>query len=687
MEEVMDESVKVLLVDDKEENLNALASMLEPSGADLVRARSAEEALLALVEHEFAAIVLDIRMPGMDGLELARLVKQRKRTQHVPILFLTAHMIDERDALRGYDVGAVDYLSKPVNPGILRSKIGVFIELFSKSRELVAANAALRLESAERERIAAELRTANNALEARVEMRTAEAVAASRAAQYSEERLRQALAGARAGVWEYDFLRYESRWSPEMFELHGLEPGQGSPTTKQFMAFVHPEDRPATVSASRDATERGGPFELEFRVIRPDDGRVVWINCKGVVDHDRDGRAVATRGVNQDVTVRKSIEQALRDSEKRIRVANEAAGLGTYVADLQTGRIRYGPYLCQVLGLPPGTETPLRDGLRFVHPDDREKLRAALEAASDPAGDGRSKLELRVVRPGREVRWYSFSAQFDFQDTPRGRVPVGQVGAIFDITERKLAETALQEADRRKDQFLATLAHELRNPLAPLRNGLQLLQISRDDGEVTEKVHEMMNRQVNHLVRLVDDLLEVSRITRGKILLRREPSDLSTLVRNAVETARPLIETGRHTLELELLPERLIVDADPVRLVQVFANLLNNAAKFTEPAGKISVSMARDGASAVVRIRDNGVGISAEMLPRVVDVFVQADEGQSRSQGGLGIGLSLARTLVEMHGGSIEAHSSGVGAGSEFSVRLPLSAQPRPSEPKRLGAA
>jgi PAS domain S-box-containing protein len=682
--EVMDEPVKILLVDDKEENLNALGAMLEPSGAALVRARSAEEALLALVEHEFAAIVLDIRMPGMDGLELARLVKQRKRTQHIPILFLTAHMIDERDALRGYDVGAVDYLGKPVNPDILRSKIGVFIELFSKSRELAAANAALRVESAERERIAAELRAANNALEARVEMRTAEAVEASRVAQYSEERLRQALVAARAGVWDYDLLRREFHWSPEMFELHGLEPGERAPTAEEFAIHLHPEDRLRTEAAIGEVIARGGPFELEFRVIRRD-GHEVWISSKGLVEHDSAGRAVAARGVNQDVTARKRVEQALRDSEKRMRVANEAAGLGTYVADLQAQRIRYGPYLCQVLGLPPGSETPLRDAMHFVHPDDRAKLRAALEAARDPAAEGRSKLELRVLRPGGEVRWYSYSGQFDFQDTPRGRVPVGQVGAIFDITERKLAETALQEADRRKDQFLATLAHELRNPLAPLRNGLQILQISRDDGEVTDKVHEMMNRQVNHLVRLVDDLLEVSRITRGKILLRREPSDLSTLLRNAVETARPLIESGRHGLELQLLPERLIVDADPVRLVQVFANLLNNAAKFTEPGGKISVSVARDGASAVVRVRDNGVGISAEMLPRVFDVFVQADEGQTRSQGGLGIGLSLARTLVEMHGGSIEAHSSGPGTGSEFNVRLPLSAQaePPPMDPRR----
>jgi len=673
----MADPVNVLLVDDKVENLNALAAMLEPSGATLVCAQSAEEALLALVQHDFAAIVSDIRMPGMDGLEFAKLVKTRKRTRHIPILFLTAHLHEEQDALRGYDVGAVDYLSKPINPEILRSKVGVFIELFSKTRDLGIANEALRRESAERERIAAELRAANSVLEARIEARTAEAVAASRTAQYNEERLRQALAGAQAGVWDYDLVRHERHWSPEMFELHGLEPSDQAPSLEELSARIHPDDQQRMQAAMNTAIERGGPFELEFRLVRPD-GRTIWVSSKGTVDR-AGGRPVAARGMNQDVTARKSVELALRESEKRIRVSNEAAGLGTYVADLLEDRIRYGPYLCQVIGLPVGSETRLQNGFNFVHPDDQKRLREALKASADPAGDGRMKMELRVLRPGGEVRWFSFSAQLEFRDTPKGPIPVEQVGAIFDVTERRHAETALREADRRKDEFLATLAHELRNPLAPLRNGLQILKISSDDAEVTEKVHAMMERQVNHLVRLVDDLLEVSRITRGKILLRKEPEDLVALVRNAVETARPLIEAGRHDLELQLPSEPLTIEADPVRLVQVFANLLNNAAKFTEPGGKISLAVARDGATAIVRVRDTGVGISATMLPRVFDVFVQADEGRSRSQGGLGIGLSLARTLVEMHGGTIEAQSAGADAGSEFSVRLPLSEQPTTS--------
>jgi PAS domain S-box-containing protein len=663
----LDEPVNVLLVDDRVDNLNALEAILEPTGARLVRAQSADEALMALVRDEFAAIVLDIRMPGMDGLELARLVKQRERTRHIPILFLTAHMLDEREALLGYDVGAVDYLSKPIKPEILRSKIGVFIELFANAR-------ALAVESAERRRVAAELREANDALEARVEERTAEAVLASRLARESEERLHQALAAARAGVWEYDFARDEGRWSPEMFDLHGWERSSRAPSFEQFRQHLHPDDRQPASRAMSSAIEKGGPFELEFRFVRPD-GEAIWISSSGIVELGPDGQAVASRGVNQDITARRSAEQAMRESEKRLRIANEVAGMGTYIADLENDRLRYGPSLCQMLGVPAGTETRLEDGFRFIHPEDLPRLRAALEAALDPASEGRARLELRVLRSDGEIRWCSYSSQLEFRETPTGRVPIYQFGATFDITDRKQAEVSLKEADRRKDEFLTTLAHELRSPLAPLRYGLEILRMAGNDREATEQVHAMLERQVEHMVRLVDDLLEVSRITRGKIELRMERVELGEIVRSAIETVRPLIDSARLDLEVSLPSEPLELDADPVRLVQVFANILNNAAKFTDEGGKVWLTTSRQAGEVVIAIRDTGLGISAEMLPRIFEAFAQADHGRSQSQGGLGVGLHLARVLVELHGGRIEASSAGPGTGSEFRVRLPFSSE------------
>ncbi len=261
----------------------------------------------------------------------------------------------------------------------------------------------------------------------------------------------------------------------------------------------------------------------------------------------------------------------------------------------------------------------------------------------------------------RDGRWFEISA-----------FPIRRGGlAVFgrDITARKLAQAALLRADRRKDEFLATLAHELRNPLAPIRSALQLL---RRPGSTldAEPLYAMMERQVDHIVRLVDDLLEVARITEGKIELRRMPLDLADVIARAVETCRTQIEAAGHVLVLDLPPSPLPVHADAVRLSQVFANLLNNAAKYTESGGRIEVGARLDGDTIEATVSDNGVGIRAEMLPHVFDLFTQADDAGRHSQGGLGIGLTLVRSLVEMHGGTVEAHSEGMMAGSRFVVRL-----------------
>ena len=268
------------------------------------------------------------------------------------------------------------------------------------------------------------------------------------------------------------------------------------------------------------------------------------------------------------------------------------------------------------------------------------------------------------ARFGPLDRWFEVSAY---------RTEPGRVATVFfDITERKRADEAVEDANRRKDEFLATLAHELRNPLAPLRNGLQIMQLAGGDRAAVEQARAMMERQLGQMVHLVDDLLDLSRISLGKVVLRTERVELGKVIQQAVETSRPHIDENGHELRVELAPQFIYVDADVTRLAQVISNLLNNAAKYTERGGRITLSALRQRNVAVVTVRDTGVGIPAHMLPRVFDMFTQVDRSIERSRGGLGIGLSIVKSLIELHGGSVEAKSGGHGKGSEFIIRLPV---------------
>jgi signal transduction histidine kinase/CheY-like chemotaxis protein len=255
-------------------------------------------------------------------------------------------------------------------------------------------------------------------------------------------------------------------------------------------------------------------------------------------------------------------------------------------------------------------------------------------------------------------------------------VPDGWVAVVTDVDDHKRLEEALRDADRRKDEFLATLAHELRNPLAPLRTGLQVMQLDKNDATAVEQSHTMMERQLEQMVRLIDDLLDLSRISRGTITLQKARIPLATVMRNAVETSLPLIEQAGHELLLVTRDETIYVDADLARLSQVFANLLNNAAKYTDRGGRIRLAVERQRNHAVVTIDDNGVGIPAHMLPKVFEMFTQVDSSLEKSHGGLGIGLNIVKRLVEMHDGTIEAASDGEGKGSTFTVRLPVVSAP-----------
>ena len=317
----------------------------------------------------------------------------------------------------------------------------------------------------------------------------------------------------------------------------------------------------------------------------------------------------------------------------------------------------------------PSADTPLEDWAwldRIMPRDEHPRVRQAIAIAI--AQKALFTLEHRVFRPDGSIGWTLSRAVPVLDENDR---LVEWFGAASDITQRKAAEQALSDQDVRKDEFLATLSHELRNPLAPIRSGVALLQVTSDP-EQSEKTFRMINRQLGHLLNIVDDLLDISRVRSGKLTLRAERVVIHEVVDAAVEACRPIVDVQGHTLELVLPDEPLVVVGDQTRLVQVVANLLTNSAKYSEPGGHIQVVVERDGVDVVIRVADTGTGIAAETLPTLWDMFTQVRDTLDKAQGGLGIGLSLVKRLVELHGGTVEAESPGVGRGSRFTVRLQL---------------
>jgi signal transduction histidine kinase/CheY-like chemotaxis protein len=367
----------------------------------------------------------------------------------------------------------------------------------------------------------------------------------------------------------------------------------------------------------------------------------------------------------------------LRESKARLEFTLAAAHVGEWEIDVASGECRHSDLFDRCFGYSaPVAGWNLDMLFAHVHPDDRERVRALMARAFETSGD--LDFECCVVWPDASVHWIDVhgsayvSARASEHEPPRLRF----LGIIADITLRKRTEATLRDADLRKDEFLATLAHELRNPLAPIRNAVQIMQLSRDDA-MHENARKIIERQLKQMVHLVDDLLDVSRISQGKVELRLEQVDVADAVLDAIETSRPLIDAGRHDLTTKLAPPRaLMVSADATRLCQIVANLLNNAAKYTPEGGHIQVLAERDGGEAVITVQDSGIGLTQDTLPRVFDMFAQVDRSMERAQGGLGIGLALVKRLVEMHGGSVAACSEGADRGCRFVVRLPLIRHP-----------
>jgi PAS domain S-box-containing protein len=519
--DLLDLRPRILLVDDQPARLMTYEAMLADLEVRCVRTLSGDEALEQLLKLNFAAVLLDVNMPGMDGFEVARLIRGHPRLERTPIIFVTGHEVSALEQLKGYEVGAIDYISVPIVPEILRSKVAVLCELHQRHRELEELNRALR--------------------DARSELASKHAHEMADTKQLYEAILTN---------------------TPDLACIFGSD-----------HRFIYANESLLKMWG-RTREEAIGKNCLEL-------GYEPWHAAM----HDRE--------IDEIIVTKKPIR-------------GEVPFEGTF------GRRHYDYLLVPVLG-----------------------------------ADG------NVVAVAATTR---------------------------DITERKQMEAALREADRRKDEFIAMLAHELRNPVAPIRNIAELLSRHSTDEQLLEYAG-VLKRQTGQLSRLLDDLLEAARITQGRIELRHEIVAIQTCVEVAVEAVEPIIKERNHRLSVTREGLSIYVRADKVRLTQCIANLLTNAAKFTPPNGEIHISSGIKDGHAVIQVTDTGIGIAAELLPTLFDLFVQGHRSLDRSEGGLGIGLSVVKQLIEMHGGQVSGSSAGIGRGATFAIHLPpASAEAAPGE-------
>jgi len=483
--------------------------------------------------------------------------------------------------------------------------------------------------------------------------------------------MRYALAEAGVATCDVDVGTGRGQASPEFFEMMGLPfPADGRFDLSQWIDRLYPVDAERVLGESRRCARESATYAETYRILRADTGAMRWVQAIG---HRVDDSVTGHQRFLMlcwDVTDRKRAEAAARLSDERLRLAMQGFGMGVWEADADAQTMKWSDTLFAMFGcLPsPDQRVPYEWWQTVVHPDDAGKVRRQIEEARRTGLPFVSEYRIRRADT-HECRWITGIGRRDIDPYTGHTVATG---FAMDVTDRRRAEQALLEADRRKDEFLAVLAHELRNPLAPVANALHLLQMPDLPADGQRHAREIIERQFRQLTRLVDDLLDVSRVVRGLLRLRRERVALAAVLDAAVETARPVIAVRHHELVTDLPPEPVWLDADPVRLAQVFANLLTNSAKYTDPGGRIHMTAGIDGNRLHVTIRDTGIGIAPDMLGRIFDMFAQAKPALERSEGGLGIGLGLARAIIDLHGGRIEASSEGPGRGSEFRVELPL---------------
>ncbi len=406
-----------------------------------------------------------------------------------------------------------------------------------------------------------------------------------------------------------------------------------------------------------------------------------------------------------DISERRRVERRIGETEERFRalfastslrrLALQAADLGTWDFHPETGEIYWDARCRQMWGIRQGEKIDYATALAAVHPEDREATDQAMQRALAGKDGGAYHHEFRVMWPNGLVRWICSHGRAHFEGEGGQRRAIHFVGVNRDVTEERRAaealrtsEAALKEADHRRNEFLAVLSHELRNPLAPVRNSLYILERAVPGSEQAQRAKVVIDRQIGQMIRLIDDLLDVTRITRGKIRIQKTHFDLTDLVRRTAEDHRAVLQGEGLEFEVSTGSRAFMVNGDPTRIGQAIGNLLNNAAKFTPTGGKVYLSLDSDPATRMVmiRVRDTGMGISAEVLPRLFRPFEQADNALDRSRGGLGLGLALVKGLVELHGGQVEAHSDGPGKGSEMTIRLPFLDEIAAPQPQAMSA-
>lgn len=646
-QEIAKPRVSILLVDDQPARLLTYEAILSGLDVECVRAGSGVEALKHLLVREFALILLDVNMPEMDGFETARMIREHPRWERTPIIFVTGVNVSNLDQLKGYEVGAIDYISVPVVPEILRTKVAVLVELHQRRRHLEALNTSLTRARTELEtRHASAIAERDAQLQAIFEHPT-EVIS-----------VLQAVRDERGTIVDWQYRDANSN----TVALFGLprEELLGRRFT-QLLASEHarrviPEC--AHVVQSRQVVR----YETRFH----DKDFFVTLFPMGP-------ECVVSSGTN--ITERKRAEAALRRSEARHRALLDNAPVAVAHNSLD-GKFEYvNLAFCKLVGYS-AEELYAKRWQDITHPDDVAKDQQFADQVV--AGDVHDYMvEKRYIRKDGSIVWVNLFGNFVADDN--GRAAQG-VACVVDITEQRNEATRVREASQRKDEFLAMLSHELRNPAAAIGNAAQVLArlVSRQQ---EQSLVAIVDRQIRHLGRLLDDLLDVSRITQGRIEMNPERLSLQSCVELALETTQPQIQEKHHRLTLQLYAEPLWVNADKVRLAQCIANLLTNAVKYTPAGGEVHVRAFTENDAAVVAVADNGIGMPAELIPRVFELFVQGERALDRSQGGLGVGLALCRMLMEMQGGTVTGSSAGIGRGSTFTLRLPLIGASRDAVP------
>jgi signal transduction histidine kinase/DNA-binding response OmpR family regulator len=592
--------VDILLVDDKPANLTAVAAVLAELDENVVTASSGAEALRRLLDQDFALIILDVRMPDLDGFDTARLIRERDKTRATPIIFLTAFDRSEVQTLRAYELGAVDFLHKPIVPTILKAKAAVFVELFRKTVEVKRQGEIMRaIEKRDHERtlLAARQRWEAEAMRAEMELsrRNAEALA-----QRADELAATVAMRERAD----EVLRQSNQ------RLRLL-----SETATRLLLGARPAELIESLFDQLSA-HLGLEVHLSFGVA---DDEVLHLETSAGLP-EADAGALAER-------VRIEVAERVASERRRLVVEDAVAERYEVMRGLGVRAFVCYPLLAQgrLMGaIVFGT----RRRVRF----DSDEL-AVMQVFTDQVAVAMERARLRA--------------------------------------ELERRAQALTDADRRKDEFLAMLGHELRNPLTPLVSALQFLRLRGESDPAVAKAHRAMDRQLRHIVRLVDDLLDVARITNGTIELRKELVELGAVLDDAIATCLPLVTERQHNLHLGVPGEPVRVLTDPTRLAQIVSNLVNNAAKYTPEGGNIWVAATVSGADVAIRVRDDGIGIERDMQPRIFELFMQSSRSSDQALGGLGIGLTLVQRLVRLHGGTVAVESAGRGQGAEFTVELP----------------